>query len=179
MTEVVFLLEEKSMQVFLEELLPRLFPTMSFRCIAHDGKQDLWKSIPRKLRAWRTPGVRFIVVRDNDGSDCVELKGRLAERCRASGRADTIVRIACQELEAWYFGDTEALAEVYGTKAVRRISAARRRKPDDIGSPASELKRIAPGFQKVRGARQMARVISPDRSRSPSFRALVEALRRL
>ena len=179
MNEVVFLLEEKSMQVFLEGLLPRLFPKMSFRCIPHEGKQDLWKSIPRKLQAWRTPGVRFVVLRDNDGADCVKLKSRLAGRCREGGRGDTIVRIACQELEAWYFSDIEALATAYGNDTVRKIRPARRRRPDDIQNPATELKRIAPEFHKVKGARQMARLVSPERSSSPSFRALVEALQRL
>lgn len=178
MTEVVFLLEEKSMQVFLDGLLPRLFPGMFFRCIPHEGKQDLEKSIPRKLRAWGVP-ARFVVVRDNDGADCIALKRRLLERCRRGRRDDTIVRIACQELEAWYFGDVEALAEVYGAKIVPKISRARQRKPDDIGNPARELERIAPGFQKVGGARRMARVISPARSRSPSFLALLKTLERL
>lgn len=175
MREVVFLLEEKSMQVFLEGLLPRLYPGMVFRCIPHEGKQDLDKSIPRKLRAWGVP-ARFVVVRDNDGADCIVLKERLLDRCREGRRDDTIVRIACQELEAWYFGDIEALVQVYGAKVAPKISQARQRKPDDIGNPARELERIAPGFHKVRGARQMAQVISPDRSNSPSFRALLKAV---
>ncbi len=41
---VVFLLEEHSMKVLLEGLLPRLVPKMPFLCIAHEGKQDLRKS---------------------------------------------------------------------------------------------------------------------------------------
>jgi len=69
MSRVVFLLEERSMKILLEELLPRLVPGMPFICIPHEGKQDLEKSISRKLRAWREPGARFVVVRDNDGGD--------------------------------------------------------------------------------------------------------------
>ena len=56
MNRIVFLLEEYSMKVLLEGLLPRLFPELPFLCIPHQGKQDLEKSIPRKLRAWREPG---------------------------------------------------------------------------------------------------------------------------
>ena len=78
MSRVVFLLEEYSMKVLLEGLLPRLVPCLPFLCVPHEGKQDLERSIPRKLRAWREPGVRFVVVRDNDGSDCRALKARLA-----------------------------------------------------------------------------------------------------
>lgn len=48
---IVFLLEEPSMKVALEGLLPRILPGENFRLIAHEGKQDLAKSIPRKLRA--------------------------------------------------------------------------------------------------------------------------------
>ena len=66
MNRIVFLLEEDSMKILLEGLLPRLFPGLQFLCIPHEGKQDLEKSIPRKLRAWREPGVRFSVVRPSD-----------------------------------------------------------------------------------------------------------------
>ena len=55
MRRIVFLLEEFSMEGFLEVLLPRFFPDLSFQCVPHEGKQDLEKSIPRKLRAWRDP----------------------------------------------------------------------------------------------------------------------------
>jgi hypothetical protein len=52
MSRVVFLLEEYSAKILLEGLLPRFFPDLSFLCIPHEGKQDLEKSFPRKLRAW-------------------------------------------------------------------------------------------------------------------------------
>ena len=105
MKRLVFLLEEYSMSVLLTGLLPRLFPDLVFQCLPHEGKQDLDRSIPRKLRAWREPGVRFVVVRDNDGADCADLKAELVAQCAAGGRDDTLVRLACQELEAWYLGD--------------------------------------------------------------------------
>lgn len=114
MKRLVFLVEEYSMKVLLDGLLPRLFPTTSFPCVPHEGKQDLEKSIPRKLRAWREPGVRFAIVRDNDGGDCRRLKDRLRRLAREGQRKDTLVRIACQELEAWYFGSPDALAIAYG-----------------------------------------------------------------
>lgn len=74
MSRIVLLLEEHSMKVLLEGLLPRLVPGLQFLCVAHEGKQDLEKSIPKKLRAWREPGVQFVVLRDNDQGDCRELK---------------------------------------------------------------------------------------------------------
>jgi len=59
---IVFLLEELSMKELLEGLLPRLFPGLVFQCVPHEGKTDLDRSIATKLRAWREPGVRFIIV---------------------------------------------------------------------------------------------------------------------
>ena len=78
---IVFLLEEPSMKFLLDRLLPRLLPGLiegeHFQCIAHEGKSDLDRSIPRKLAAWREPGVRFVIVRDNDNAVCVEIKTRM------------------------------------------------------------------------------------------------------
>lgn len=62
------------MKTLLDGLLPRLFPSLAFQCVPHEGKQNLAKSVPRKLRAWREPGVRFVVLRDNAGGDCHALK---------------------------------------------------------------------------------------------------------
>ena len=178
MKRIVFLLEEKSMEVFLESLLNRWFPTMNFICISHDGKNDLWKSIPIKLRSWKEPGVRFVVVQDNDGGDCIELKQKLLDRCRKSGREDSIVRIACQELEAWYLGDVDALVDAYGSLR-SKLSAATRRAPDDVPSPSREVQRLLPNFTKVGGARRMGVRVDPTSNRSASFRVLFRTLEQL
>ena len=84
------------MQALLDGLLPRLFPGLPFLCVPHEGKTDLERSIPRKLRAWREPGVRFAVVRDNDGQECRTLKDDLRGLCQAGHRGDTLIRIVCQ-----------------------------------------------------------------------------------
>lgn len=174
MSRIVFLLEERSMKVLLEGFLPRAFPDLHFLCIQHDGKQDLEKSIPRKLRAWKEPGVRFVVVRDNDSGDCRRLKDRLAELCSGAGREDTLVRIACQELEAWYFGDPDALADAFGKESLRTIgNRARYRRSDSITNPSREIVRIIPEFQKVSGARRIAPHLSEARNQSPSFQNLI------
>jgi hypothetical protein len=179
MSCVVFLLEEYSMKVLLEGLLPRLLPGLPFLCVAHEGKQDLEKSIPRKLRARREPGVRFCVIRDNDGADCRALKERLVTLCRDGDRDDTLVRIACQELEAWYFGAPDALAQAFGDESLRGIAAkARYRDADAIVQPAAALAELVPSFQKVSGARSMGRVL-PRENGSRSFQVLMAGLERL
>ena len=99
---IIFLLEEPSMKVLLDNWLPRLFPgwveRQHFLCIQHEGKSDLDRSIPRKLAAWHFPDDRFVIVRDNDNTDCIALKARLRSLCQESGRSETMIRLVCQEL---------------------------------------------------------------------------------
>lgn len=180
MSRVILLLEERSMKVLLDGLLPRLFPALSFLCVPHEGEQDLEKSIPRKLRAWREPGVRFAVLRDNDGGDCHALKAKLTALCEEGARQDTRVRIACQELEAWYLGEPDALAEAFGDDQLRRLRNKRRyRDPDAVQQPSAHVQKLAPGFQKVSGARRTAPLLSRDGNRSRSFNVLMEGIEQL
>jgi hypothetical protein len=180
MNRLVFLLEEYSMKVLLEGLLPRLFPRLEFLCVPHQGKQDLEKSVPRKLRAWQEPGVRFAVLRDNDGGDCTVLKQRLASLCAEADRPDTLVRIPCQELEAWYFGDPEALATAFDDERLRGLGAkARFRQPDAVDAPSRALEALIPAFQKVSGARRLAPHLDVERSTSRSFQVFVSGVARV
>ena len=148
---LVFLLEEPSMKILLDGLLPRLLPDtvegQHFLCVPHEGKSDLDRSIPRKLSAWRIPGDRFVIVRDSDNADCIQLKARFQALCLANGRPETLVRLVCQELESWYVGDLQALALAFenpklNTPALRKRFAA----PDDWQKPSVEVKRLVPAF---------------------------------
>ncbi len=182
MTRVVFLVEEPSMADFLNGMLPRFFPKLQFQCVPHNGKQELARSIPRKLRAWREPGVRFVVMQDQDSGDCHEIKSTLAELCQQAERPDTLIRIVCRELEAWYVGDIDAVSNAFPqTKeaALRQLRGARFRNPDKVMKPAKELAKLIPGFQKRRSARSMASVILRDSNRSRSFQVFVEGIQRL
>jgi hypothetical protein len=168
------------MKVLLDGLLPRFLPTLPFLCVPHDGKQDLEKSIPRKLRAWNEPDARFVVVRDNDAGNCTALKKRLTTLCAKAGRRGTLVRIPCQELEAWYLGEPKALAEAYGRPALAELHRrARFKDPDAIHKPSDELVRLVPEFQKLSGARLMASVMSENGNRSHSFRVFLDGVRKL
>jgi len=179
MNRVIFLLEEYSMRVLLEGLLPRLFPSLLFQCVHHDGKGDLEKSIPRKLRAWKEPGVRFVIVRDNDGKDCVALKDHLRRLCSYRPEHDFIIRIACQELEAWYLGEPDALADGFKKESLRRIGLqARFRKPDAVRYPARALVQLVPEYQKISGARVLANHLTRERNHSHSFQAMLDGIAR-
>ena len=181
MTKLVFLVEEPSMADLLDGLLPRLFPALRFQCIPHEGKQDLERSIPRKLRAWREPGARFIVARDQDSGDCRQVKARLIDLCRKGGRADTLVRVVCREIEAWYIGDPEALARAFPEarrRTLRELSRARYRNPDTVVRPSEVIARRIPEFQKRLGARRMANHLSRENC-SRSFQVFLEGVERL
>ncbi len=179
MGEVVFLLEEPSMKALLEVLLPRVVPDLRCVLVPHEGKQDLVKSIPRKLRGWRTPGVQFIVVHDQDSADCHDLKARLLACVPAHRRGDTVIRIACRELEAWILGDLDALARAFDAPNVAGIGVkARFRNPDTVVSPSREVRALIPSYQKVSGARRVAEFLDPDRNVSRSFQTFLAAVRR-
>jgi hypothetical protein len=176
MNRIVFLLEEYSMKVLLEGLLPRLFPDLPFLCVPHEGKQDLEKSIPRKLKAWREPGARFCVIRDNDGADCKVIKQRLIKLCKKGSRPDTVVRIACQEIEAWYLGDLQATARAFQSNDLLEIgNQVKYREPDSIVTPSLMLTELVPEFQKVSGARRMGQELGRDNT-SPRYRALIAGI---
>jgi len=182
MGRVIFLLEEPSMKAFLEEFLPRAFPDVPFLCLQHEGTRDLEASIPRKLRAWREPGVRFVVLRDNHGVDCKALKRQLVALCRQGHREDSLVRIVCQELESWHLGAPDALAQAFGDSALaKRAAKTKFANPDRLTNAAQEMESLVPGFRKIDGARRMGRVMptDPRASRSRSFQVFYEGLARL
>lgn len=182
---LVFLLEEPSMKHLLAGLLPRLVPGWvegeHFLCVPHEGKSDLDRSVPRKLAAWQVPGDRFVVLRDNDAAACEEVKARLVKLCADSGRPDTLVRLACQELEAWYLVDLDALAAAYVEPKL--CGPAMRKRfvdPDAWQKPSAEVQRVLPAFHKGQGARRMGVALrGAEKNRSRSFQVFVAGVRRL
>ena len=180
MNVVVFLLEEESMRALLSVLLPPLYPDLTFQFLVFEGKSGLEKNIPRKLRGKWPPGYRFVVLRDNDGGNCVGLKRRLMQSCKDAGRPDTLVRIVCQELESWFLGEPEALAEAFGDKSLRNLgSKARFRVPDTVPKPSDDLRKLLPTFAKVSGAKKMACYLTRERNKSHSFQVLMSGLDKL
>ena len=113
------------METFLQTLLPRMLPEPStFDIHAFRGKTDLLRKLMKRLRGyamWIPEHFRIVVVVDRDNHDCRELKEHLdtvasdsglLTRSPAGHRAWQVVnRIAIEELEAWYFGDWEAVCQ--------------------------------------------------------------------
>ena len=184
MKELVFLLEEKSAMAMLENMLPRmLHPDIFPRFIPFEGKQDLEKQMPKRLRAYLNPQARFIVFRDQDiAPDCVVLKARLVEQCQQAGQsAKTLVRIACKELETFYLADLRAVEQGLAIDKLASKQVSKKfRNPDRLGSPSKELDVLTHGkYQKVSGSRAIGKFLDPSNERSASFRNLVTAIRRM
>lgn len=181
MRTLVFMLEEPSAQDALQGFLPSILPAeIQVVFMVFAGKQDLEKRIARRMRAWLRPDTLFVVLRDQDNGDCRTIKHELVEKCREAGRPDTLVRIACRELEAWFVGDWAAVAQGFSLPNVANWNEkALYREPDRLGSPVIELRKAIPTYQKRDGARRIGTHLDLLRNCSPSFKAFVEGVRKL
>lgn len=175
---MVFLLEEKSTKVLLDVLLKKILPPdVDFLTIPHEGKSDLRKSIPVKLASFRNPDDRFVIIQDQDSYDCKVLKEELRQLCCNAGKEDVLIRIACHEMEAWYFGDLQAVSKAYGKDLTKLENKRLYRDPDNIVSPKQELRRLLPEHQQISGAKKIAPYMNIDANRSVSFNILLKGLK--
>lgn len=181
MNELVVFLEEPSAKAMLQGVLPRLLDgSVSIRYVVFEGKQDLEKRLVARLRAWQNPKARFLVMRDQDSGDCREIKQRILGLCHEAGRAYALVRIACRELESFYLGDLYSVAQAIGpANLVSLQNNTKYRTPDRMNNAAQELKRIAKGYQKISGSREIGKQLRLSGNRSESFNQLLDGIRKL
>lgn len=174
---LVFMLEESSMREFLKGIMNQIVPEGTVvMFVAHEGKDDLLKSIPVKLRAWNTPDTKFVIVLDQDNQDCYSLKKQILKMNKY--QKDVLVRIACQELESWYFGAPDAIGAAYHMDFKKIIRKKKYREPDLIVNPKEELRRFIPQHQQLAGARRIAERFDVESNRSKSFQVFRDGIRR-
>ena len=182
MKSLVFFLEEPSAKAMLNGLLPRLHPMgWQFRYVVFEGKQDLEKQLPLKLRAWRLPDCKFVILRDKDSGDCVVIRNGLVEKCSKAGKPDALVRIAIHELESWYLGDLAAVEAGLGVSNLARKQGSRRfREPDALSNPAQELRKLTTNkYQKISGSRAIGHHLSIENNCSKSYRKFISGLKKI
>ena len=136
-----------------------------------------------------TPRVGALI--DRDDQDCIQLKSHLEHitheaglttRSNSPSQFQVINRLAIEELEAWFFGDVEALVAAYSRVDPHLARQAPYRDPDAIRSGTWEkleliLKPHHPGgLEKIRAAEEISRHMQPDRNRSKSFQVFRDAL---
>jgi hypothetical protein len=182
MRSLVFLLEEPSAKDALEGFLPSIIPVgVDVKYLVFEGKQDLEKRMARTLRTWQQPDTRFIVMRDQDSGDCAAIKEGLLSRCHAAGRGrESVARIACRELEAWFIGDWASVAQAFGLPKLSALQKkALYRNPDSLPNPSAELRKHILHYQKREGARRIGPFLRLENNASRSFQIFVEAVLRL
>lgn len=176
----------------MNNLLPKMIGSEdSFSIHPYNGKKDLLGKLPGRLRGykkWIPPDYRIVVLIDRDRDDCTSLKKRLEEIAREAGLTtksspqhdgsfQVLNRIAIEELEAWFFGDIEALAAAY-PKVPLTLGARRSyRDPDAIVNAWEALERVLQqaGYprplQKIKSASNISKCMVPERNKSASFQA--------
>lgn len=183
MINLVCFLEESSAVEIVKGIVHLLYPTeVNLIPISFEGKQDLEKQLERKIRNWQMPDSLFLVMRDQDASDCVVIKTGLAEKVARTGRQDkTVIRIACRELESFYFGDLQAVESALELSGLAALgNKARYRNPDEIDKPSDELMKITNGvYQKISGSRAIAPHLDLNNNASHSFNVLVSGIQQL
>lgn len=196
---VEFLVEEPSAEAALKNLLPKIFGnTATFAIHPHQGKPDLLKKLPIRLRGyrnWLPEDWRIVVLVDNDSEDCLELKSRLEQMAQQAGFVTKSIappgqafqvlnRLAVEELEAWFFGDVTALNAAYPRVSLTLGAKARYRNPDAIvGGTWEALERLLrrlnyfpEGLPKIAVAREVSEHMDPERNRSRSFQIFRDGL---
>lgn len=196
-SHVEVLVEEPSAEAALQILLPKMLGDASFAVYAHSCKDDLLKRLPQRLcgyASWLPDDWRIVVVVDRDDDDCTKLKKRLDAMAAEAGLATqskpknkrfaVVNCLAIEELEAWYFGDWDAVQQAYPRVNANVPSQAKYRSPDEIkGGTWEAFERVMKdggyfrsGLRKIEAARSVAKHMDPSRNTSPSFCALRDAL---
>lgn len=196
---IEFFLEEPSTQETLKAILPKILSNdVTFDFLVFEGKDDLLNNLSARLMGyrWIPDNWRIMVLIDEDRRDCHELKAKLENAADGTGfvtksnaapneNFQVVNRLAIEELEAWFFGDVEAMHAAYSRIPENLQSKAKYRNPDAIPGGTSEAlehllirKNYYNGrLPKVTVARNIAPHMEPDRNRSKSFQVFVEGIK--
>jgi Domain of unknown function (DUF4276) len=195
MHPVEVLVEELSAERALTILLPRIIPDVPFRIRGFQGKDDLLKKLPQRLRGYAAwPGAdasRIVVLVDQENDDCAMLRRKLDTIAadagfRSSGTGRNVLnRLAIEELEAWFIGDMTALNGAY--PRVPASSGAKKafRNPDSVRGTWEALERLLKshgyhkgGLPKTIAASTIANHMNVEKNESRSFQMFRDGLRR-
>lgn len=162
----------------------------------HD--QTLLHNLPSKLRAYGEEGrddvVVVVLVDLDDRPDCASFKADLLgllSYCPKQPKA--LFRIAVEELEAWFFGDQQALKRAYPNARQQVLDAYVQ--DDQCGTWEKLAEAIYPGGlaaltqygkrsarileQKKIWAKEICPLLNVEMNQSPSFKAFRDGVRRV
>ena len=179
--------------------MPKILPSnVTFNFHAYDGKKDFLNKVPDRLKGYQRslrPDWKIVLLIDEDRQDCLELKEKLELMAtsaglitKSSGQKDksfqVLNRIVVEELEAWFFGDVEAICQAYPKVSANLAKQKQYRDPDAIqGGTAEALERVLKkagyhlgGLQKQKASSDISQYMNPESNRSKSFQVFYQGL---
>lgn len=197
---IEFLVEETSAEIVLTEIVPKILGNkVTFKVHDFRGKTNLLKKLPDRMKGYYNllksqEDWRIVVLIDEDRQDCKELKQKLEDIAIGEGLStastkknfQVLNRLVVEEIEAWFFGDVEALRVKYPKVSKNLTKRASYRNPDEIkGGTWEALDRVlssvgyyTKGFMpKTEVARNIAPFLNPELNDSKSFQVFREGLK--
>jgi hypothetical protein len=194
-----FLVEEASLESALSQLLPKILPSaVTSKIHVFRGKTDLLAKLPNRLKgyqAWLPADWKIVILIDKDLEDCLKLKQQLEIMAISSGLItksfaqkgksfQVLNRIVIEELEAWFFGDVEAIRQAYPKVSPNLATQQKFRDPDAIkGGTWEALERVLRkagyhqgGLEKYKAASEISQYMNPELNRSKSFQVFCRGL---
>ncbi len=193
------LVEEPSIESALTQILPKILPSsFTFKIHGFRCKTDLLAKLPNRLKgyqAWLPPDWKIVILIDEDKEDCRELKQKLEimaisaglitkSSCQKGKSFQVLNRIVIEELEAWFFGDVEAIHQAYPKVSPNLAHQQQFRDPDAIkGGTWEALERVLRkagyhqgGLEKYKAASEISQYMNPELNRSKSFQVFCRGL---
>jgi hypothetical protein len=154
--------------------------------------------VPNRLKGYQAslpPDWKIVVLIDEDREDCLKLKKQLEDMaisaglitkssCQKDQSFQVLNRIVVEELEAWFFGDVEAICQAYPKVSANLANQQRYRDPDAItGGTWEALERVLKkagyhpgGLEKYKASSEISKYMNPKSNRSKSFKVFYEGL---
>ena len=199
---IEILVEDSSGKALLEILVPRIIGQQgaphTWRIIGYRGigrlpegiqshadpaKRVLLSQLPRLLKGYgRTPGIDAVVlVIDSDKRDCKVFLSELTTAIAAyePKPPNILVRLAIEEIEAWYLGDKTALCTAYPRIKMHTISTYVQDSPCNTWELLAEATAKSPGGTKREWPMKIGPLMDVNANLSPSFGKFRDGLSRL
>jgi hypothetical protein len=190
-----FLVEGPSEVRLLQPWLKRAMKQHGFSVHPHQGKgtldlarapdarrRGLLDQLPQKLKGFANAldgdCDAVVVLVDADDDDCKWLADSIRSAARqVAPKLKVVVRVAVEEVEAFYFGDLSAIHAAFPSADMKRCRAF---EPDTVVGTWEAFGTAigSDGGNKTRWAEAIGPhlTVDPKRSRSPSFRALLRSV---
>ena len=196
---LVFFVEEPSLELALTELLPKRLPSnVTSNIHGYGGKDEFFKKVPNRLKGYQPllpPDGKILLLIDEDREDCLKLKKQLEDMAISAGLIpksscqkyksfQVLNRIVVEELEAWFFGDVEAICQAYPKVSANLAKQKGYRDPDAIkGGTWEALERVLKkagyhpgGLEKYKASSDISQYMNPKSNRSKSFQVFYQGL---